>query len=215
MLVFQSRVSGDYPDQHELILENVTMEDAGWYKCIAVNSIGRSEKKVYVEVYEDIAYSVEEPKDVLFPIMGSLVILFLVIFVGLCYYLAKYVREKRAYKRRVMNGYTKVVSVTKNPLKDPDSDGVLVVPEVTLKNVTSWVKGGQEYELPVDLNWEFSREKLQIIRYLGEGAFGEVKLGQAEGIVEKGMVSNVAVKTLKSKQHSYVKYFHAAGLDMR
>jgi len=28
----------------------VTFEDAGWYKCVAINTIGKSEKKIYVDV---------------------------------------------------------------------------------------------------------------------------------------------------------------------
>ncbi|XP_038065908.1 nephrin-like [Patiria miniata] len=44
---------------------------------------------------------------------------------------------------------------------------------------------------------EFSREKLTIVRELGQGAFGKVLLGNANGIVQQGTVTQVAVKTLR------------------
>ncbi|XP_038064948.1 uncharacterized protein LOC119735322 [Patiria miniata] len=44
---------------------------------------------------------------------------------------------------------------------------------------------------------EFSREKLTIVRELGQGAFGKVLLGNANGIVQQGTVTQVAIKTLR------------------
>ncbi|XP_038064957.1 angiopoietin-1 receptor-like [Patiria miniata] len=44
---------------------------------------------------------------------------------------------------------------------------------------------------------EFSREKLTIVRELGQGAFGRVLLGKANGIVQQGTVTQVAVKTVR------------------
>lgn len=73
------------------------------------------------------------------------------------------------------------------------------VPEVNIKTVRSRHFDGQEYELPIDPTWEFPRDRLQLGTYLGEGAFGEVRMGMADGIAEKGVTSCVAVKSLKSK----------------
>jgi len=69
---------------------------------------------------------------------------------------------------------------------------------VNIKSIES-NKSGQEYELPVDLFWEFPREKLTLGKKIGEGAFGEVWLGQADAIEGKDLISTVAVKSLKSK----------------
>ena len=74
-----------------------------------------------------------------------------------------------------------------------------LIPEVNIKNVES-NKCGQEYELPMDLFWEFPREKLTLGKKIGEGAFGEVWLGQAEALCEKDKFATVAVKSLKSKK---------------
>ena len=43
----------------------------------------------------------------------------------------------------------------------------------------------------------FPRDMLKIIKELGHGAFGEVFLAEATGILKKSKVTLVAVKTLK------------------
>ncbi|XP_022108599.1 macrophage-stimulating protein receptor-like [Acanthaster planci] len=43
----------------------------------------------------------------------------------------------------------------------------------------------------------FSRDKLTIVRELGQGAFGKVLLGKATGIVQLGTATQVALKTLR------------------
>lgn len=194
--------AGMMPDSHELILENVTLEDTGWYKCVAINSIGRSEKKIYVDVMEDVPviYSEDLAYSSLWIIITFIgVFIFFILVVGvLCCFLRKLAQRHKKDKLRMHSGYIKRVTVEKRPLPDSD-DGALIVPEVSIKNGTNVSKTGQEYELPIDPVWEFPREKLQLGMHLGEGAFGEVKLGTADGIVEKGIISTVAVKALKSK----------------
>jgi kinase insert domain protein receptor len=51
----------------------------------------------------------------------------------------------------------------------------------------------------MDMYWEFPRGRLELGKKIGEGAFGEVWLGQAENISEKELLSTVAVKSLKRK----------------
>lgn len=54
-----------------------------------------------------------------------------------------------------------------------------------------------EYELPLDARWEFARSQLRLGKSLGEGAFGHVVQAQADGILQPGVVTTVAVKMLK------------------
>ena len=54
-----------------------------------------------------------------------------------------------------------------------------------------------EYELPLDPDWEFPRENLQLGRTLGEGAFGKVLEAEALHLRQPGHTSVVAVKMLK------------------
>ncbi|ODN06563.1 Fibroblast growth factor receptor 1 [Orchesella cincta] len=189
-------------EPHLLVLENVTFDDAGWYRCIAVNTIGRSEKKIYVDVVQVIdvlppIYTEERWNPLLWYAGSAVVALFVTFVFVLCLCVKKVYLPKKMDKLKLQHGLTKVVSIEKDQV---DSEkGEMLMPRINFTTTTQ--KGGQEYDLPTDLNWEFSREKLQLGAYLGEGAFGEVKLGTADGIIEKGIVSTVAVKTLK-KQHS-------------
>lgn len=56
-----------------------------------------------------------------------------------------------------------------------------------------------EYELPMDSDWEISREMLCLGKSLGEGAFGKVVKAEGIGIMKPGINSIVAVKMLKGK----------------
>ena len=46
---------------------------------------------------------------------------------------------------------------------------------------------------------DYPGEELKFTRLLGEGAFGQVFLAEAYGILEEGVVSLVAVKTAQGK----------------
>lgn len=54
-----------------------------------------------------------------------------------------------------------------------------------------------EFILDSDPEWEFPRNKLQLAEGLGEGAFGKVVKGIADGILQKNVTNVVAVKMLK------------------
>ncbi len=56
-----------------------------------------------------------------------------------------------------------------------------------------------EYELPLDMDWEFPRENLQLGKSLGEGNFGRVVMAEAFSILQENVSSTVAVKMLKGK----------------
>ncbi|CAL8105161.1 unnamed protein product [Orchesella dallaii] len=191
-----------HAEAHVLVLENVTFEDAGWYKCVAVNTIGKSEKEIYVDVVQDLQPPMYPDLDdrwnpaIIYYGMAGVSFFFFIFVLIMCFCVKKVYIPKKVDKLKLQHGLTKVVTIDKEQV---DSEkGEMLMPRI---NFTVSLKGGQEYELPTDPNWEFCREKLQLGSYLGEGAFGEVKLGTADGIVEKGIVSTVAVKSLK-KQHT-------------
>lgn len=56
-----------------------------------------------------------------------------------------------------------------------------------------------EYELPLDSEWEFQRDALQLGKSLGEGAFGKVVKAEGKGILKLGVPTIVAVKMLKGE----------------
>lgn len=54
-----------------------------------------------------------------------------------------------------------------------------------------------EYELPLDNQWEFPRNRLHLGRKLGEGNFGKVVIANASSILKENLTTIVAVKMLK------------------
>ncbi|EDS26442.1 fibroblast growth factor receptor [Culex quinquefasciatus] len=56
-----------------------------------------------------------------------------------------------------------------------------------------------EYEFPIDWDFEFPREKLTLGKKLGKGAFGKVFMAYADGLLQEGVTSTVAVKMLKDE----------------
>ncbi|XP_037530273.1 KIT proto-oncogene, receptor tyrosine kinase b [Nematolebias whitei] len=57
-------------------------------------------------------------------------------------------------------------------------------------------------QLPYDIKWEFSRQKLRFGKTLGSGAFGKVVRATAYGLCSADTVTTVAVKMLKPNAHS-------------
>lgn len=54
-----------------------------------------------------------------------------------------------------------------------------------------------EYEFPLDSNWEFPRCQLSLGPTLGEGAFGRVVMAEAHGLIKNATSLIVAVKMVK------------------
>lgn len=88
----------------------------------------------------------------------------------------------------------------KNPATFVTALKFQIMPEVI---ITKQIREGpylpaSEYELPIDDQWEFPREKLTLREPLGQGAFGKVIRAEASCIVPQVPVSTtVAVKMLK------------------
>ncbi|XP_065204948.1 fibroblast growth factor receptor homolog 1-like [Planococcus citri] len=87
--------------------------------------------------------------------------------------------------------------------RDGDSTDILKCPIVRIECREFRCKRGYaenlEYELPIDDEWEFPRDKLKLTdTVLGEGEFGQVVQASAYGIVQPLVWTTVAVKTLKA-----------------
>lgn len=60
--------------------------------------------------------------------------------------------------------------------------------------------------LPYDRKFEFPRNKLKLGKQLGSGAFGVVMKAEADGIVEEGTATTVAVKMVRrSIEPTYIR----------
>jgi len=62
-------------------------------------------------------------------------------------------------------------------------------------------QGFNEYEFPLDSNWEIPRQQLNLGSILGEGAFGRVVMAEAEGLPRSPQLAEtiVAVKMVKEE----------------
>uniref|UniRef100_A0A182T303 Ig-like domain-containing protein n=1 Tax=Anopheles maculatus TaxID=74869 RepID=A0A182T303_9DIPT len=209
------------PDNPEVLtLENVTHADEGWYTCIAANSLGASFESAYLQVLDELppddtptAHPVRTHSTLIMGMTFFLCVCFVVLAAVVIIVCKKLKREKM--KHRAMehvNQWTKKVIVLKQPVVESSIPGMseaLQMPIVRIeKQRSTLVQSGNcdptmisEYEFPIDLNWEFPRNKLHLGKSLGEGMFGKVVMAEAHGLVKGHPSTVVAVKMLKGKDN--------------
>ncbi|XP_068244367.1 fibroblast growth factor receptor 3-like isoform X2 [Palaemon carinicauda] len=194
-------------DPQVLVLTNVTDEDAGWYTCIAANSLGTSTSTAYLNITDEplVAPSKESQ---LVPVMGAvlLIIMLGVALVAICVW-KKWQKEKRRAteleraKEVITQHWIKKVIVERQ--NSDASQEPLLVPTVKIERCQSRSRLGSEmtsiseYELPLDADWELPRARLILGESLGEGAFGKVVRADVQGLHRPDIISTVAVKMLK------------------
>ena len=83
------------------------------------------------------------------------------------------------------------------------SSSTPLYPKVRITQIPTYVARSDshelfsEYELPLDVGWEFPRNRLVLGQALGQGAFGQVFKAEAHGICSSEPRTVVAVKMLK------------------
>ncbi|GBN61010.1 Fibroblast growth factor receptor 2, partial [Araneus ventricosus] len=184
-----------------LILHNITYEDAGWYGCMASNTLGNSTQNAYLNVlpYPEI---VEEEKKTPLLLIGLSVGLG-VCFLSVVFFILYYRRLKEEKRLRLLqSGKPLNIFLKKRVVLIPQtSDGStnLAAPLVKIQAFDPSYEnsaGISEYEVPLDPAWEFPRDQLVFGKPLGRGAFGQVVQAEAKGLNgEKS--TTVAVKMLK------------------
>ncbi|XP_058467627.1 fibroblast growth factor receptor homolog 1-like isoform X2 [Malaya genurostris] len=206
----------DSDNPEVLSLENVTHADEGWYTCVAANTLGASYESAYLRVVDEFpeddaptAHPVR-PHSTLITIMTTVLsgcfMILAIIVVIVCKKLKREKMKHRAMEH--VNQWTKKVIVLKQPPIENNIPGVteaMQMPIVRIeKQRSTLVQSGNcdptlisEYEFPIDLNWEFPRNKLALGKNLGEGAFGKVVMAEAQGLVKGQTSTVVAVKMLK------------------
>ncbi|KAL0269848.1 UNVERIFIED_CONTAM: hypothetical protein PYX00_007446 [Menopon gallinae] len=199
-----------------LVIQNVTHDDEGWYSCIAGNSLGNTYASAYLKVIDEeeipearAQREIPYVSHVVLAIFGSLLLIIPIVFFT-CFKRFKRVNKQKLAEALYMG---KKVIVEKPCITSDDTNASepLMLPRVkieTQKLQNCKVGNGSiigispgelisQYELPLDAPWEFPRHQLILGEELGSGAFGKVMKAKAEGIINPGVTSVVAVKMLK------------------
>lgn len=80
---------------------------------------------------------------------------------------------------------------------------------ITALSLGLWCLELHTHKLVTDYNpdeWEVERDKIQLIRELGQGSFGMVYEGVARDLYGKGGEIKVAVKVTKKKPLEFLKF---------
>ncbi|KAH8381421.1 hypothetical protein KR093_004514 [Drosophila rubida] len=188
-------------DVDVLPLTNVTLEQEGWYTCTESNSLGQTNSQAYLRVVRTREANMGSAmrKMVTFVVLViAMLILLCIIFVV---YAVRKMKHERLLKQRIetVHQWTKKVIIYK-PSSGGDSSGsmdTMIMPVVRIeKQRTTVLQSGNEpvpfneYEFPLDSNWELARGQLVLGATLGEGAFGRVVMAEVNNAI-------VAVKMVK------------------
>ncbi|CAG9816876.1 unnamed protein product [Phaedon cochleariae] len=210
-LIEKDESSDPSPEIFELY--NVTHEDEGWYACFASNSLGTTVSKAYLQVVDELpVLGLEEPRNIVIMIISVCVVILFVIFViaFICiHYRQKIKREQRekmiaveTARAAIVTQWTKKVIIEKIHNASENVLEPLLMPVVKIEKQKSQTNNSgdgiiSEYELPMDSDWEITREFLALGKNLGEGAFGKVVKAEAMNLIKSGSTTVVAVKMLK------------------
>ncbi|XP_050053861.1 fibroblast growth factor receptor 4-like isoform X1 [Aphis gossypii] len=193
-----------------LQLSNVTHLSEGWYTCVAGNSLGMSYASAYLKVVDELedpikikAFQLQTYQLAALGISFLLVILVCIIMLVCSQRKREKLKElvaRESARNAMITQWTKKIIIEKQQMADASEP--LLMPVVKIeKQKSKYTKLDQvcmsEYELPLDPCWEFSRDNLSLGKTLGEGAFGKVLRGEADGILCENVISTVAVKMLK------------------
>ncbi|VVC24470.1 Hypothetical protein CINCED_3A009612 [Cinara cedri] len=197
-----------YPET--LLVSNVTHLNEGWYTCVVGNSLGVSFASAYLKVVDELEEPVKIKALQLQTYQLAALAIGFVLVIAVCVVMlvcSKRKREKlkelvarESARNAMITQWTKKIIIEKQQMADASEP--LLMPVVKIeKQKSKYTKLDQtclsEYELPLDPCWEFSRENLSLGKTLGEGAFGKVLRGEADGILCENVTTTVAVKMLK------------------
>ncbi|ELT91660.1 hypothetical protein CAPTEDRAFT_90852 [Capitella teleta] len=183
-------------DPEVLRLEDVTMADAGWYTCLAGNSIGISFHSAWLMVLPRPMKVQPTPDGMALALGIGLGSVLVVLSLGLCLLRHSLRKSSAPVRKRVVVMRQNILYASGD--KDPNSRSSLA-PLVKIEGgrnrLSSELTAMSEYVIPLDPQWEFPRDKLNLGKLLGEGAFGVVMQAEAQGGLGKS--NTVAVKMLK------------------
>ena len=200
-----------------LKFNKVSLEDEGWYTCVAANTMGQSAASAYLKVLDvphldDATVPIFQTRRPLIIVAIGLAVILLFLLGIIC--IVRNLKREKLLKQRIDTIYqwTKKVIIYKPlSLAEDDSSCDLQVPVIKIEkqriaytysdtNTDPNCPGFNEYEFPLDPDWEIPRCQLSLGSTLGEGAFGIVVKAQLSSN-SCDTTSTVAVKMVKA-EHS-------------
>nr|QWT43346.1 fibroblast growth factor receptor 1 [Alitta virens] len=199
--------STNQSDPEMLVLENVTYDMEGMYTCLASNNLGfaYSTAWLFIESPRVEALREDDPFNTVTIVtisVGCVAIVILVfVVIGLRKRCCQGRQVAQPLKKRVVIMQTNTLyagSSYKEWGSSQNSSVTPLVPTVRIEGSTQCAHSGiGEYEIPLDKEWEFPRERLVLGKQLGEGAFGMVIKADAVNMGNHSVGNTVAVKMLK------------------
>lgn len=200
MMSIKLNTSLDTP--HILELNNVSYSQEGWYTCVAANSLGTTNASLYLHVVNHLPFM--NLSDLLgthpygFAMTAIMILLIFLLGSAFIVYMLRRLRREKLLKHRIetVHQWTKKVIIYKPAsLEGSTFAGDLQIPVIkiekqrtTFSNTTGTgsssdpAQAFNEYEFPLDSNWEIARQQLSLGSILGEGAFGRVVMAEADGL---------------------------------
>ncbi|NP_999702.1 fibroblast growth factor receptor precursor [Strongylocentrotus purpuratus] len=207
--LIQLETQGGMEEANQLKLYNVQYEDEGPYLCVAGNFYGMSWEGAYLDVVEPTTQApvrtnppavyipnnmqpTSKTQLIIFSVVGFVVVLILVTCIAILCKQTQ-VRHRRPSDKPDISGPKHLYRQT-----SVDSTQSIAPLFGGRNRLTSSLTVISEYDIPLDPEWEFPRDRLTVGKTIGEGAFGKVVIGEAVGIVCQEKTSTVAVKMLKA-----------------
>ncbi len=169
-----------------LEIENVTFADEGFYACVVGNEVANVQAVAFLSVEEALENDLQD-NFFIWIIVCVLCLVFFGLVAAIWVLVRKWHGEKKAKKHAIdraqaLSQWTKKVIIERQA---SNSDSLLSVPVVRIEKMKTQLSRYKlasqdtmttisEYELPLDIDWEFPREQLFLDKVIGEGAFGKV-----------------------------------------
>lgn len=167
-----------------LSIRNITLTDEGRYRCEGSNIFGKDNRQISLKVVDPAHI----PATYNGWIIGG-VSLIMVLIICTAYQFVRIRRGRRMYEQLRQAGLANFVEGNVESMN----------PDLPLNE--------QADLLPYDKRFEFPREKLELGKQIGSGAFGVVMKATAHGIRPYEKQTDVAVKMLKDMADNLVSAF--------
>jgi len=199
-IVALQRSEENPPDDAELVLNDISKEDEGFYSCRVKNQFDGLVSTGYLTVIDPLPPPVPPAPDTSVPpfymylavgVGGGCGLILLIVVVLLCF---KYKQEKKKKLFAVENAqcvarWTKKIIIERSFSTDSNPEELLT-PVVRVEKVMATDPSLPNIDLPeeqelfefqIDEAWEFSRDCLELADELGQGAFGKVVKAYVHG----------------------------------